>query len=418
MTATAAMPTTRPTTPRADVLPRLLTGPTSWAAHRARHGAVPWRGGPLLLLATLEQAGLTGRGGAGFPTARKWRAVAQGRGPAVVVGNGAEGEPASRKDRTLLELNPHLVLDGLQLAAEAVGAPEALLYVKPVVAQRVQQAVAERRDDRVSIWVVQAADRFLAGEESAVVDALQGGPGLPRSTPPRVFERGVHGRPTLVQNVETLAHVALAARYGADWFRTVGTPDEPGSLLVTVQDVDRVPRVGEVPHGIPLNRLVDLDAAQAVLVGGYHGTWLAADAAAALTLTRRSLAVAGATPGAGVLVTLPPGACGLVETSRALTYLATESAGQCGPCLNGLPRIAVAMESLAARRASADDVTAMRRWAGLVAGRGACHHPDGTVRMLRSALTAFDREVGLHLRGGCTRSLDAGVLPVPVRGTR
>ncbi len=404
--------------PSATAMPRVLLGAgeqPGWRHHVARHGALPYRGAKELLLPTLDDAGLTGRGGAGFPAGRKWRAVAAARGGSVVVGNAAEGEPASSKDRVLLDANPHLVLDGLQLAAEAVGAREATLFLMPELAEGdgMQRALAERADDRVPVRLVAAYDRFLAGEESAVVDALEGGFGLPRSRPPLVVHRGVGGRPTLVQNVETLAHVALAARYGADWFRGVGTPDEPGSMLVTVRGPDGAGLVGEVAHGIPLRRLVDLDASQAVLVGGYHGAWLPAATAASLDLSRRSLTAHGASVGAGVVVALPHSACGLVETARAVGYLAEQSAGQCGPCLNGLPRIAVAFEALAGRRAGVDQVAALTRWAGLVEGRGACHHPDGTVRLVRSALTTFAGEVDLHLRGGCSARDDRPVLPIP-----
>jgi NADH:ubiquinone oxidoreductase subunit F (NADH-binding) len=408
--------------PPAGRLPRLLLEPGAdggLAAHLARHGPVPHRGGPGLLLPTLDAAGLTGRGGAGFPAGRKWRAVAAGSGSAVVVGNAAEGEPASGKDAVLLVTNPHLVIDGLLLAAEAVGARRTVLVLAPdrSVRKAVDTALRERRDAR-RIELLEAPDRFVAGEESAVVDAIEGGPGLPRSTPPRVFEQGVGGRPTLVQNVETLAHVALVARYGADWFRGVGTADEPGSLLTTVADA-RGRWVAEVAHGTPLGSVVDLsDDVQAVLVGGYHGTWLSASAARRADLSRDSLRRWGATPGAGVLVALPASACGVVETARVALYLAADSAGQCGPCLNGLPRIAVVLEELARGRATRRDLDDLARWAGLVKHRGACGHPDGTVRFVRSALQVFEAEVQAHLAGSCRRTDTRPVLPVPDLGMR
>jgi NADH:ubiquinone oxidoreductase subunit F (NADH-binding) len=378
---------------------------------------VPYRGGPGLLLPSLDAAGVTGRGGAGFPAGRKWRAVAAGSGSAVVVGNGAEGEPASSKDAVLLTTNPHLVIDGLLLAAEAVGARRTILVLAPdgTVRAAVNAALRERRDAR-RIDLVEATDRFVAGEESAIVDVIEGGPGLPRSTPPRVFERGVGGRPTLVQNVETLAHVALVARYGADWFRGVGTADEPGSLLTTVAEAGGR-WVAEVAHGTPIGSVVDLsDDVQAVLVGGYHGTWLSASVAHRADLSRGSLNRWGASPGAGVLVALPGSACGVVETARVALYLAADSAGQCGPCLNGLPRIAVVLEELARGRATRRDLDDLARWAGLVKHRGACGHPDGTVRFVRSALQVFEREVEAHLAGSCRRTDARPILPVPDLG--
>ncbi len=226
-------------------LPRLLPPPASpspftgqpggdLAAHLGRHGPVPYRGEIARLIPEVRAAGLTGRGGAAFPVHRKLEAVAAaGRGRAIVVGNAAEGEPASHKDEALLRLAPHLVLDGLQLAAEAVGAARAVLYVRRDVhaGTRLEEKMTQRDGrglDRVAVEVVPAPARFLAGEESALASLVSGGAAVPRFTPPRVFERGVDGRPTLVQNVETLAHLALIARYGPGWFRAAGTPDEPG----------------------------------------------------------------------------------------------------------------------------------------------------------------------------------------------
>jgi Respiratory-chain NADH dehydrogenase 51 Kd subunit len=196
-------------------------------------GPVYWRGVPGLLIGELEAAGLTGRGGAGFPVARKLAAVvAAGRTP-VVVGNGAEGEPASRKDLALLTRTPHLVLDGLQLAAEAVGADRAYLYVASGALATVRKAM-RGRSDPVPVEVVTAAEHFVSGEETAVVAALDGRPALPGDTFRRVVDHGVGGRPTAVQNVETLAYLALIGRHGPEWFRSRGTQAEPGTALVTI----------------------------------------------------------------------------------------------------------------------------------------------------------------------------------------
>src|SRR5580693_5845944 len=186
--------------------PRLLPPAGQGAdlrAHLALHGPVPYRDSAGALIAEVRAAGLTGRGGAAFPVHRKLEAVAAARpGRAVVVGNGAEGEPASHKDRALLHLAPHLVLDGLQLAAEAVGAGRVVLYVRHDVRARarlddqVSQRSA-RRLDRAAVELVSAPARFLAGEETALANLVSGGTAVPRFTPPRVFERGVDGRPTL-----------------------------------------------------------------------------------------------------------------------------------------------------------------------------------------------------------------------------
>ena len=196
------------------------------------------------------------------------------------------------------------------------------------------------------------------------------------------------GGPTLVQNVETLAHLALIARHGAAWFRGVGTPAEPGSMLCTIRDPDGRVRIVEAAIGTPLRQLVRLgDDVQAVLAGGYHGGWLSRADARRLTLCNADLRPAGAIAGAGILIALPAAHCGLAETARVARSLALESAGQCGPCFNGLPAIATALAELAQPRPAERELANLRRWAGLVTGRGACHHPDGTVRFVATALT-------------------------------
>ena len=419
-------------------LPRLLppggarAAAQDLASHLRSHGPLPYRGRgggrPGGLIAEIAAAGLTGRGGAAFPAARKMTAVTGGRRRPVVVGNGAEGEPASGKDKLLLWLSPHLVLDGLQLAAEAVGSRRAYLYVHAGrrLPGRLRDALAERSAaglDRVAVTLVSGPPRFLAGEESALVNRIEGGFALPTFRPPRTFERGIGGAPTLVQNVETLAHVALIARHGAAWFRGVGTPAEPGSMLTTRHLADGTTEVTEAAIGAPLAELLRLRSApvQAVLTGGYHGTWVRAADAIGLTLENASLRPAGAALGAGVLAALPAGRCGIAETAHVVRYLAAESAGQCGPCLAGLPRIADALAELSRPSPDPRWLTHLERWAGLVVGRGACHHPDGTVRFVRSALTVFSGEIAAHRRGLCVagpagpagRPASEPFLPVP-----
>jgi len=417
-----------PVTPAPDTagLPRLLPPAgkpaDDLATHLGRHGPVPYRGGVGRLIPDVRAAGLTGRGGAAFPTYRKLEAVAAaGQGRAVVVGNAAEGEPASHKDEALLRLAPHLVLDGLQLAAEAAGAARAALYVRRDVyaATRLDRHLTQRLAsglDRIAVEVVPAPPRFLAGEESALVSRVGGGAALPQFTPPRVFERGVDGRPTLVQNVETLAHLALIARYGPDWFRAAGTPEEPGTMLCTLRQADGSVTVAEAAIGTPLARLLDLGPDTPVLVGGYHGAWIPAAHASGLWLTNTMLRPLGAFLGAGVLAALPADRCGLAETARVARYLALESAGQCGPCLNGLPRIAAALAELAGLAGRSPEprvLPDLSRWAGLVEGRGACHHPDGTVRFIRSALRVFAPEVRQHQQGRCSARSSVPFLPAP-----
>ncbi len=418
--------------PAAD-LPRLLprtfgTGPASLAEHVARHG--PLASGPSRaatadsLIAEVGRAGLTGRGGAAFPTARKLAAVAAGPVRPVVVVNGTEGEPASAKDKVLMATEPHLVIDGAVVAARMTRARSVVFVAHAAVSETVEQAVAERlaaRLDEVPVRVVTAADGFVAGEASAVVNWVGNGLPVPTPTPPRLAERGLNGRPTLVQNAETLAHVALIARHGADWFRAVGTSDEPGSMLVTVIGAVRSPGVREIGIGLPAASVLELAGGpsrplSAALIGGYFGTWARWPDIADLPFSAAGLAVVNAAPGAGLLVALPADACGLAETARLASYLAAESAGQCGPCVFGLASIAAELRAVAA--GSAFDLGRLRRWLGQVDGRGACRHPDGAVRMIRSALDVFGGELALHANGWCASTTDSQVLPVPLRRRR
>lgn len=386
-------------------------GPVSLAEHQAVHGAMPFDD-PADLLAEVAASGLTGRGGAGFPVHRKMAGVLAGPGPRVVVANAAEGEPASAKDKTLLARNPHLTLDGLQLAAHVVGASSAYIYVHHSAALRsaVARAVEERRRaglDRVPVEIAVAPPLFVAGEESAVVSKLSGGPARPRPKPPRVFESGVYGRPTLVQNAETLAHVALVARYGAAEFRRVGAEDQPGTMLFTVTGAVHHPGVVEAPVGTSFDAVLAAAGglaqhAGAVLFGGYHGAWHPWPAARELVLSNAALRPHGLSVGAGVLVVLPAGTCGIRESVRILDYLARESAGQCGPCVFGLPALATTFREVAGGRSGRRHQRRLHQLASALEQRGGCHHPDGTVRFVRSAINVFGDELAAHARGFCT----------------
>jgi NADH:ubiquinone oxidoreductase subunit F (NADH-binding) len=384
-------------------------------AFQARYGPRPRA--TARLLAEVGAAGLTGRGGAGFPTARKLAAVRAGRRP-VVVGNGTEGEPASFKDAALIDRNPHLVVDGALVAAELVGARRIVLAVgRGGGAGRALETALEERADAGRIEVVTAPERFVAGEESALVHFLNGGEAKPTATPPRPFERGVDGRPTLVQNVETLANLALVARYGSRWFAAAGTADEPGTVLATVTGAVARGGVLEVPLGSPLRGLFArcggfTEPARAFLVGGYFGRWVVPDDG--LRLSRAGLAAAGGTLGARAVVVLGASSCGVRETARVAGYMAAQSAGQCGPCVFGLGALADRLGTIARAEPGAPEAYShLDRLARQIAGRGACAHPDGVLGFVASATTVFADEVALHLEGRCSARIDAPVLPTP-----
>jgi NADH:ubiquinone oxidoreductase subunit F (NADH-binding) len=433
-------------------LPRLIPpgGPLPLADHVARYGPVPFRdlrgraagSRAADLITEVERAGLTGRGGAGFPAGRKMRAVAEaGRkggprrgGGNVVIANGAESEPASGKDRMLLVRAPHLVLDGIALAAEAVGAARGYLTLhegQDELALQLAAAFDEREragQNRVPVQVVAVPRGYVASQETAVISQLNGGAAKPAFVPPRPFEKGAHGRPTLVQNVETLAHVALIARFGAGWFRDLGPAPGPGtapaagSALVTVSGAVSRPGVYEIALGMPLGELVGWaggpsERPQAILAGGYFGGWLPYDRALDVPVSDPALRAAGAALGPGVLVVLPESACGLAETAWIAGFLATQSAGQCGPCLNGLPALASMLEQLAFGRPDRRALGWAQRLLTLVSRRGACHLPDGTAAFVASGLATFADELRQHATAGpCSRVRRSPVLPAPGYG--
>jgi NADH:ubiquinone oxidoreductase subunit F (NADH-binding) len=383
------------------------------AGHLAAHGEIPAdvTRGHVDVLEAAAAVDLRGRGGAGFPFARKAQSVRRSKGRTLVVGNGSEGEPASHKDATLMRRAPHLVIDGLELAAATVSAGEARLVVADVAARRsIEDALAERGGRRsgrrrVNIAAEPVEDHFVAGESSAVVQTAAGGRPTPVFTLRRTAEGGVNGRPTLVSNVETLAHLAVLARIGVAAYRGVGTPEECGTTLLTVHR-GLGPEVMEVPFGTPLAGVLGRrSACRSVLVGGYHGAWLTPGTGANVCVSRPGLRDVGGALGAGVVVALPDDACPLIEAAPVVNMLAASSANQCGPCVHGLRGIAGRVQALADGTAEPADLELLERWSGFALGRGACAHPDGVVRFVRSLLDAFADEVSVHLQGSCDRRL-------------
>jgi NADH:ubiquinone oxidoreductase subunit F (NADH-binding) len=424
-------------------LPRLLAGlggpgATTLASHEAVHGELPVdrarRSGRLpaggSLVDEIRLSGLRGRGGAGFPLATKLTSVAAGRGRPIVVVNGCEGEPASEKDRVLLERVPHLVIDGATACARALDA-ERIFYaidadnaaarwaLESAIAER--PGVGRRGSSPSASEVVGIPAGYVSGQETAIVNFINGGRALPSTTPPMVFERGVSRRPTLVTNSETVAQVGLIARYGAEWFREIGTDQEPGSALVSVSGGVLDPGVLEVELGASVDSLLagaggTAGRPRAFLFGGYGGGWIDASQASGLAISERSLRQAGGMLGPGVVVVLPESACPVTETALVAGWLERESAGQCGPCVHGLAAIAGALRAIADGRPEPDAIGQLARWSRLVTGRGACGHPDGAARFVTSALRVFAPEFADHAAfGRCPACARIPVLPLPSR---
>jgi NADH:ubiquinone oxidoreductase subunit F (NADH-binding) len=377
--------------------------------HRSLHGgSIRFRGAELR--AQLAASGLRGRGGGGFPLSGKLDAVTRHRRRPVLVVNGCEGEPMSGKDRVLLQSAPHLVIDGAFAVGDAIGAGR-ILFAVDELDERSEYALHDALCERSRAGIqgtpeiMRIAPGYVSGQETALVSWINGRPARPTFVPPRVTDRGVDDRPTLVSNAETLAHAALIARHGARWFTEVGVPEDPGTALVTLGGAVTAPGVYEIELGLPLATLLrDAGGASAriagVLIGGYAGGWIARDQIDAQRLDRASAERVGARLGAGIVVVLPQSACPVAETSRIARWMALESAGQCGPCVHGLAAIATSLEEVRGGRGGRAALADVVRWGAQIPGRGACAHPDGTVALVASAVRVFREAFLAHAEHG------------------
>ena len=360
------------------------------------------------LLGEVERSGLQGRGGAAFSMAVKLRAVRDnGRlaGGSVVVANGEEGEPASIKDRWLLRHRPHLVLDGLRLAAAMVAANRAYVYLSDAESARsVEAALAEDAFGNNAIEVINVAPGYIAGEETAVTRAINGGPVKPTDKPPRPFQKGVGGQPTLVSNVETLANLPYLQRHGSEEFRSLGTPSSPGTFLVTLTGGGRPPGLYEVPHGLPFRDLLALhgvspDRVQGALLGGYFAGLLNRSVLDA-TLDHETFRGLGSGLGCGAIAVIADD-CPVAVAASVLAYFDRENAGQCGSCFNGTAAMAAVAGALRDGAATSEDLDRLRRWSVTLRGRGACATLDAATNVAARMLDQFPQAVAHHLDNAC-----------------
>ncbi|BBX69175.1 NADH-ubiquinone oxidoreductase-F iron-sulfur binding region domain-containing protein [Mycolicibacterium psychrotolerans] len=366
---------------------------------------------PAALLDEISLAGVLGRGGAAFPMAVKLGTVrdASLRGrDTVLVANGEEGEPASVKDRWLLRHRPHLVLDGLRLAARIIGARNAHVYVSD---PRAARAVADALDevgadglDGVTVGVRTVAPGYVAGEETAAVRAINGGPAKPTDKPPRPFEQGVGGLPTVVSNVETLANLPFLVKHGATAYRAYGAQGSPGTFLATLTGGGRGPGLYELPFGVPMAEVlalhgIPLDRVRGALMGGYFAGLLDRRVLAC-TVDHDSLRAHGSGLGCGAVSVLTD-ECPVAVGAAVLAYYDRENAGQCGSCFNGTAAMAAAATALRDGVASADDLERLERWSVVLRGRGACATLDAATNIAASMLAMFGDDVARHLDGNC-----------------
>jgi NADH:ubiquinone oxidoreductase subunit F (NADH-binding) len=420
-------------------LPRLLKGigtldPGSLAAYRKAGGykgltrAVTERS-PEELIAEVEAARLRGRGGAGFPVADKWRAArAVAAERKIVVANLMGADPTSLGDRALAEGNPHLVLEGALIAAAAVGASEAILAVRrdwTTAIERLKAAVADAEaahlagylilgtDLSVSVSVWEGSGAYVAGEETALIHALQGDRGMPLIRPPYPATSGLWDAPTVIHNAETLAHVAWIGGHSAKEFAKVGSKEAPGTKLVTIAGAVRTPGVAEVALGTPVEDVIGLaggstGTVKAVFVGGPAAGALAADELAGTGYDFDALREVGGHIGSGSVLVTDAATC-MVATARfLLDFSAREACGKAVPCRIGTRRLVEALDRILAATPRPNDLVLLRELSVKIADTALCRLESLAPRPMLTTLDRFGDEYRSHaergvcLAGACT----------------
>ncbi|MCB1015205.1 MAG: hypothetical protein KDB10_08820 [Acidimicrobiales bacterium] len=392
--------------------------------------ATAQRLGPRATIDTIAAAGLRGRGGGGFPTGRKWAGIADQTGTRrYLVCNGAEGEPGTFKDRALLRANPYQVVEGLIVAAFAIGAEEAFICLKAsfereiaAVTRAVQELQAAGVCTDCTVNIVAGPDEYLFGEEKAMLEVIEGKPPLPRWFPPyehglfaaspqEGWEAGPHGthrrsnepNPTLVNNVETLANVPHILARGADWFRATGTAESPGTIVATVVGDVVAPDVGEVELGTPLAAVIDAvgsgvapgSTVKAVFSGVANPVVTAAQLDTPVSY--EGFAAIGSGMGAAGFIVHDDTACMVDAAYRFSRFLYVESCGQCPPCKMGSGEITERLERIETGAGDDRDLGIIAHWLERVTDGNRCYLAVEEQRVVSSVLRAFPDEFAEHI---------------------
>jgi NADH-quinone oxidoreductase subunit F len=391
----------------------------------------------------VTDSGLRGRGGAGYSTGRKWSTMPLGPEaprPKYVVCSGDEMEPGSFKDRYLLEHNPHLLVEGMTLAAYAVQADAGYVFIRGQYDRPrdgLEQALAEARASgylgtdilgsgfAFDIYVHESTGRYICGEASALLNALEGRRPNPRARPPHMTGAGLYARPTVVNNVETLCAVPAIVRNGADWWKGLSVSDEGGTKIFGV--AGRVARPGcvELPMGTPMRELIEAHAGgmlpgyalRAVSPGGASTAFVAAgDVDVALDFT--ALGTVGSRLGTGTMVVLDDQTCPVGVTLNLIQFFAQESCGWCTPCREGLQWAATLLLDIEEGRGRPEDLDVLREAVWFMGSdKSFCDLAPGATQPLESALRLFGDDFERHIRDGrCAYPPRGSRLPV-TRGT-
>ncbi len=391
----------------------------AWAAYRKAIDELT----PEAVVSVVAESGLRGRGGAGYPTGSKWRdCAAQPETRRYVVANGFEADPGAQVDRTLMERDPHAVVEGVAIAAWAVGAESAIIAVSSssvVAAERLRTAVEEAEERgyigslaSASGWsgrveVREVSGSFVVGEETVLLRALESRRAQPDQRPPYPSRAGLWGRPTVVNNVKTLAAVPWIVSHGAGAYASLGTSEAPGTTLIQLGGAVRKPGIAEVPLGVTIGEILDgpgglvQAALKAVLVGGPTGGFLPADALDT-PLTYGALREAGALAGSGTLLALDEHAC-IVDVATLMTrYLNDSACGKTIPCRIGTRRMAELGAGFCSGHARPSDIGLLADLAADVHAAALCGLEADASNPLLSGMRYFESEFEAHItRGEC-----------------
>jgi NADH-quinone oxidoreductase subunit F len=388
-------------------------------------------GSPQDVLDMVVASGLRGRGGAGFPTGQKWTFAAQeAAGPKYVVANGGEDEPGSQKDRVVMETYPHKLLEGVILAAYAVGANEAYLYVNSLYTKAIaqlEQAMVDATDAgylgtaikgsvfSLSMKLQPAPQEYVAGEDTASLEVIEGRKPLPREKPPFPTTGGLFGKPTVVNNVETFAYVPAIVRRGADWFRGQGTTDNPGTMLFTLPPGVRNPGVVELPVGVTLRELIEVHggglasgkAVKAVLPGGPSSGFLIADDLD-VAMDRQPLIERGSALGCGVLRIVEDDQCIVEVADEIAQFFARESCKQCAQCQMETSLFGRILNGVVNGTATAPMLEQIPKVGAFSKGKGFCSLISMPVPPLTSAIRNFPDDFAYHIEHHSCRYASGG----------
>ena len=380
----------------------------------------------------VKRSGLRGRGGAGFPAGMKWSFVPKGVYPRYLVCNADEGEPGTFKDRVLMEHDPHLVLEGIAISSYAVEAHLAFIYVRgefALSAERLEAAIAEARAHGflgenilgsgydLEVVVHRGAGAYICGEETALLTSLEGERGNPRLKPPFPASEGLYRKPTVINNVETLANVPLIVQYGAEWHTSLGTEKSPGVKLFALSGQVKRPGVYELPLGTPLRTLIEefgggtLDdrPVKAIIPGGASAPMLTA-AHLDTPLDYESIAAAGSMLGSGAVIVITEGTCIVSVVRRLVEFYAHEDCGQCILGREGIAWMARILERIEAGGGREEDLDLLLDICEALTGRSLCPMGDAAVGPVRSSIQHFREEYLAHIRTGqCVQPIGVAI---------